>query len=151
MKQLLLAPMMLAAALAAGPAFAGHDHDDGDRAAKREKFCQENPAKCEEVKARRDAFCKDNPQTCEKKQQERADRKKWCADNPQECQRMKEERHERREKIRENCEANPEKCKERRQEFRERRKERSEAFCKEHPQDCDGQPDGNEREPGPPR
>ena len=48
------------------------------------------------------------------------------------------EREERREKVREKCEASPEECKQRREEMRERRQERSDRFCAENPDKCDG-------------
>ena len=112
-----------------------------DDLAARGPWCQENPAKCEEMRARREEFCKKNPQTCEQKQKERAARKQWCQDNPAECEQMKAEKRARVERIREKCDADPAACEKRRAAMRERRHERSEAFCAEYPEKCDGKTD----------
>src|SRR5687767_262016 len=85
MKRLLLIPALLCAALA-GNAFAG---DAGaDRQAKREQWCKDNPAKCEEVKARKEKFCKENPETCKQRKAAREKRQAWCDKNPAECQKI---------------------------------------------------------------
>ena len=138
MKRLLLAPAFLAFALAGGPALA----DDPDaRSAEREKWCQEHPEKCEELKARRDEYCKKNPATCEQRRKKLGERKAWCEANPEKCREMKDQRHERREAWREKCEANKEDCEQLKQERDARRKERSDAFCKDNPDQCDGKPE----------
>ena len=142
MKRLLLVPLLLCAALAASPAFAGDEFVPEGAPAKDGKFCKENPAKCEEWKARHEQFCKNNPETCKQGAAAREKRRAWCDANPKECQKLKEERQARHQKMREWCHANPGECKERREEMKQRRKARSDAFCKEHPEKCDGKPDG---------
>jgi Skp family chaperone for outer membrane proteins len=137
--KLLLVPALLLAALAANPAFA--DDTAGTRAEKREQWCKDNPAKCEEAKARRDAFCKNNPTTCEHRREEREEMKAECDKDPAKCEKLKEERKARHARMHEACKANPAECEKRRAEHRERREERSEKFCAEHPDKCDGKPD----------
>ena len=61
--------------------------------------------------------------------------------NPAECQKMKDERKARHEKMKAACKDNPKECEKRRKEMRERRQQRSDKFCAEHPEKCDGEPD----------
>lgn len=139
-RRLLLNTAALCLALAAGAAHAGDD----SRAAQREQWCKDNPAKCEEVKARHEAFCKENPQTCEERKAAREKRKAECEANPAACRKMKDERKARHEKMKAACKDNPKECEKRRKEMRERRKDRSDKFCAEHPDKCDGEPDEDE-------
>jgi len=142
----LLAPAVLLAAFAGAPAYAADE--PGQSAAEREKWCQQNPAKCEELKARREEFCKKNPATCEQRRKKVEGRQAWCDANPGKCEEVKEERQERRkdrrEKIKDKCnesDANKAQCEQLKQERDARRKERSDEFCAEHPEKCDGKKD----------
>ena len=150
MRRLLIPALLLSCSLIR-PALAADPASPGDG-----QWCKDNPAKCEERKARRAEFCKKNPETCKQRKAELEKKKQWCKDNPAECKKMREERHARHERMREKCEANKEKCEERKEEFKEHRQERSAAFCKEHPTQCDGVPDepakaDTDRKSGPPR
>jgi hypothetical protein len=114
----LLPAVLLACALGA-PAYAAEPAPP----APGKKLCQQDPAKCEEMKARRREFCKENPQTCQMRKHLRAERKEYCRDNPEKCQKVKEERHERME----------------------RREEKRETFCKQHPDQCPNRHDDEEQ------
>jgi hypothetical protein len=79
----------------------------GDRKARFEQWCKDNPEKCREEKARaeqRREECKANPEKCRAEAQAR--REQWCKDNPEKCREMKAKVEQRREE----CKANPEKC-----------------------------------------
>jgi len=79
----------------------------GDRKARFEQWCQDNPEKCREAKAKaqqRREECKANPEKCRAEAQAR--REQWCKDNPDKCREMKAKAQQRREE----CKANPEKC-----------------------------------------
>ena len=136
MRRLLLAPALLLAAFAATPALADDTADT--RAQKREQWCKDNPAKCEELKARKDRFCDENPETCEHRRAEREELKAACEKDPARCEQLKAERKARHEKMKQWCKDNPAECEKRRAERKERREERSTRFCEAHPEKCDG-------------
>jgi len=79
----------------------------GDRKARLEQWCQDNPEKCREIKAKveqRREECKADPEKC--RAEARARSEQWCQDNPEKCREMKAKAEQRREE----CKANPEKC-----------------------------------------
>ena len=96
-RTLLIAPLFVA--LLAGPVHArkgaddGSSHhddpyhdmfdDDSHRGERREAFCKDNPATCEQMKINREAL------------------KKQCEANPAHCEALKAERQKRREKRQE--------------------------------------------------
>ena len=124
MKRLLVAAAaLLALATQAMPSFAAEGMPGatvrpdgraapGDRKARFEQWCQDNPEKCRELKAKaeeRREQCKADPEKCRAEQQAR--REQWCKDNPEKCRDMKAKAEQRREE----CKADPAKCRPARQ------------------------------------
>ena len=99
----LIAPLLLGYMLAAPGAYAADAPPEKPGAA----FCQQNPQKCEEMRAKRDAFCKNNPQTCEAGKDRRDARRAYCEENPEKCKALREEHAQRREKMKAYCEESP--------------------------------------------
>jgi EF hand len=96
----------------------------GDRKARFEQWCRDNPEKCREEKARaqqRREECKANPEKCRTEAQAR--REQWCKDNPEKCREEKARAQQRREE----CKANPEKCRAEAQAQSEQRFKRADA------------------------
>ena len=124
MKRLLIAAAaLLALATQAVPSFAAEGMPGatvrpdgraapGDRKARFEQWCQDNPEKCRELKAKaeqRREECKANPEKC--RAEAKARREQWCKDNPEKCRDMKAKAEQRREE----CKADPAKCRPTRQ------------------------------------
>jgi len=84
----------------------------GDRRARFEQWCRDNPEKCREAKAKaeeRREQCKANPEKCRAEGQAR--REQWCKANPEKCRELKAMAEQRREE----CKADPAKCRPARQ------------------------------------
>lgn len=80
---------------------------EAERKARFEQMCNDNPARCKEMKDRREkrmAECKTDPQKCHTERMARFEQ--MCKDNPARCKEMKQNM----EKRRAECKANPEKC-----------------------------------------
>ena len=84
----------------------------GDRKARFEQWCRDNPEKCRELKAKAEQHreeCKANPERC--RAEMKARREQWCKDNPEKCRELKAKA----EQHREECKADPAKCRPARQ------------------------------------
>jgi len=140
MKRLLIAAAaLLAFATQAAPSFAAEGMPgatvrpdgsaaSGDRKARFEQWCKDNPEKCRELKAKaeeRRAQCKADPEKCRAEMQ--AQREQWCKANPEKCRELKAKAEQRREE----CKANPEKCRDMKARAEQRREE-----CKADPAKC---------------
>ena len=80
--------------------------DDGPPPMPGREFCNENPGKCEQMKAKR------------------AERREFCKANPEKCKEQREQLKERRAELQARCQADPARCDEMQDQARKRFQDR---------------------------
>ena len=95
--------------LFAGMALADDTAGKPGSAPDREKWCADNPQKCQEMKSHMQEKCAQDPKRCEEMKACMAEMKAKCDANPEECRKKREQMKSRRAEMRAKCEANPKK------------------------------------------